>query len=175
MWKYEALYPLSSHRHELELSLGERGTPLVLASKVGRMFGVEKTWFKCDHLNPSGSFKDRSAAAGVAWALEQGYPGVICASSGNAAGASATYAARAGLPVYLVVSSRAPKSNLGAAAAHGVLAAARRPRPGEVGVDDVLGVPGSPRRNATVWTGSGHTGELPGGVVREPLTRVMDQ
>jgi threonine synthase len=119
VWKYEALYPLSSNRHELELSLGEGGTPLVLASKVGRKIGVEKTWFKCDHLNPSGSFKDRSAAVGVAWALEQGYPGVICASSGNAAGASATYAARAGLPVYIVVSSRAPKSKLGAAAAHG--------------------------------------------------------
>jgi N-acyl-D-amino-acid deacylase len=26
----------------------------------------------------------------------------------------------------------------------------------------------------TVWAGSGHTGELPGGVVREPLTRAMD-
>jgi N-acyl-D-amino-acid deacylase len=26
----------------------------------------------------------------------------------------------------------------------------------------------------TVWTGTGHTGELPGGVVREPLPRVTD-
>ncbi|HLL51036.1 MAG TPA: pyridoxal-phosphate dependent enzyme, partial [Thermomicrobiales bacterium] len=46
-------------------------------------------------------------------------PGVICASSGNAAGAAATYAARAGLPAYLVVSSRAPKSKLSAPTAHG--------------------------------------------------------
>lgn len=104
VWKYRALYPHASDRHELELSLGEGGTPLVLASKVGGNIGVEKTWLKCDHLNPSGSFKDRSAAVGVAWALEQGYSGVICASSGNAAGAAAAYAARAGLPVYLVVS-----------------------------------------------------------------------
>jgi N-acyl-D-amino-acid deacylase len=27
----------------------------------------------------------------------------------------------------------------------------------------------------TVWAGNGHTRELPGGVVREPLTRAMDQ
>jgi N-acyl-D-amino-acid deacylase len=26
----------------------------------------------------------------------------------------------------------------------------------------------------TVWTGTGHTGELPGGIVREPLTRATD-
>jgi threonine synthase len=119
VWKYRAFYPLSFHCHESELGLGEGGTPLVLASKVGRKIGVEKTWFKSDHLNPSGSFKDRSAAVGVAWALEQGCPGVICASSGNAAGAAATYAARAGLPAYLVVSSRAPKSKLSAPTAHG--------------------------------------------------------
>jgi threonine synthase len=79
---------------------------------------VEEAWCKCDHLNPSGSFKDRSAAIGVAWARERGYPGVICASSGNAAGAAATYAARAGLPAYVVVSSRAPKSKLSLATAH---------------------------------------------------------
>jgi threonine synthase len=44
---------------------------------------------------------------------------VICASSGNAAGATATYAARAALPAYVVISSRAPKSKLGVAVAHG--------------------------------------------------------
>ena len=119
LWKYRALYPLSSHEYGFELSLGEGGTPLVPASKVGRKIGPEKAWFKCDHLNPSGSFKDRSAAVGIAWVLEQGCPGVICASSGNAAGAPATYAARAGLPAYLVVSSRAPKSKLRAATSHG--------------------------------------------------------
>jgi threonine synthase len=117
LWKYQELYPLSSHQHELDL--GEGGTPLVPASKVGRKIGLEKVWFKCDHLNPSGSFKDRSAAVGVAWALEQGCPGVICASSGNAAGAAATYAARAGLHAYLVVSSRAPSTKLSAATLHG--------------------------------------------------------
>ena len=119
LWKYRALYPLSSHQYGFELSLGEGGTPLVPASKVGRKIGLEKAWFKCDHLNPSGSFKDRSAAVGIAWALERRCPGVICASSGNAAGAAATYAARAGLPAYLVVSSRAPKSKLSAATSHG--------------------------------------------------------
>jgi threonine synthase len=120
LWKYASLYPVSS-RHSVDLSLGEGGTPLVRISKATQQIGVE-AWCKCDHLNPSGSFKDRSAAVGVAWARERGYPGVICASSGNAAGAAATYAARAGLPAYVVVSSRAPKSKLSMATAHGARA-----------------------------------------------------
>jgi threonine synthase len=122
VWKYQALYPLSSRRHGPELGLGEGGTPLVRAPKVGRRVGVEGLWLKCDHLNPSGSFKDRSAAVGVAWARERGCPGVVCASSGNAAGAAATYAARAGLPAYIVVSSRTPKSKLATPIAHGARA-----------------------------------------------------
>jgi threonine synthase len=119
IWKYQAFYPLSYSRHRTELYLGEGGTPLVLAIEVGRRMGVEEVWCKCEHLNPSGSFKDRSAAVGVAWAREQGAKGAVCASSGNAAAAAATYAARAGLPVYIVVSSRAPRSKLRAALAHG--------------------------------------------------------
>jgi threonine synthase len=122
LWKYRALYPLSSDKHGPELGLGEGGTPLVRASRAGRKIGMERLWFKCEHLNPSGSFKDRSAAVGVAWARERGCRGVICASSGNAAGAAATYAARAGLPAYLVVSSRAPASKLTGSLAHGARA-----------------------------------------------------
>ena len=118
LWKYGSLYPVSL-RHSVDLSLGEGGTPLVRISKVAQHIGMDEAWCKCDHLNPSGSFKDRSAVVGVAWAHERGYPGVICASSGNAAGAAATYAARAGLPAYVVVSSRAPKSKLGVAVAQG--------------------------------------------------------
>jgi threonine synthase len=119
LWKYQTLYPLASRQHRWDLNLGEGGTPLVFAAKVGRMIGMDEVWFKCEHLNPSGSFKDRSAVVGAAWAREQRCPGVICASSGNAAGAAATYAARAGLPAYLVVSARTPASKLSAANRHG--------------------------------------------------------
>jgi threonine synthase len=86
---------------------------------INRKSGLEKTWFNCGHLNPSGSFKDRSAAVAIACALKQGCPGVICDSSGNAAVAAATYAACAGLPAHLVVSSSAPRSKLSAATSHG--------------------------------------------------------
>ncbi|HET7271765.1 MAG TPA: pyridoxal-phosphate dependent enzyme, partial [Rubrobacter sp.] len=95
---------------------------MVLVSKLCREVGLDQARLRCDHLNPSRSFKDRSASVGIAWALEQGCPGVGCASSGNAAGAAATYAARAGLPAYIVVSSGAPKSKLSVPIAHGARA-----------------------------------------------------
>lgn len=118
IWKYGKFYPVSPESGAL-VGLGEGGTSLVRTRTVERWVGVGEVLCKCEHLNPSGSFKDRSAAVGVAWALDQGCPSVICASSGNAGGATATYAARAGLPAYLVVSSEAPKSKLNTAMAHG--------------------------------------------------------
>ena len=44
-------------------------------------------------------------AVAVSRALEQGAPGIVCASTGNTAASAAAYAARAGLPA-IVVSSR---------------------------------------------------------------------
>jgi hypothetical protein len=44
LWKYRALYPLSSHQYGFELSLGEGGTPLVPASNVGRKSGLVPDW-----------------------------------------------------------------------------------------------------------------------------------
>lgn len=44
---------------------------------------------------------------------------MICTSSGNAGGATATYAARAGMPAYLAVPSGAPTSKPRAARSHG--------------------------------------------------------
>lgn len=117
MWKYLPFYPIS--RFPDKTYLGEGGTPLVRSQRTWQHLGIKDVWYKSDHLNPSGSFKDRSAALGVAWAAENGFRGVICASSGNAAGAAATYASRAGLPSYVVVSAKTPASKLQVIGAHG--------------------------------------------------------
>ena len=78
------------------VTLGEGGTPLVRAERVGRELGIE-LWLKCEGLNPTGSFKDRGMALAVAKAVEQGAHGIVCASTGNTAASAAAYAARAGL------------------------------------------------------------------------------
>ncbi len=71
--------------------LGTGTTPLL------RWPGAQDVWLKCDHLLPTGSFKDRGAhmLAALAWQLAA--PEVVTDSSGNAAAALAAHAARAGL------------------------------------------------------------------------------
>jgi threonine synthase len=78
------------------LSLGEGGTPLVRAPRLSERLGLD-LHLKCEHLNPTGSFKDRGMAVAVERAAARGVQTVVCASTGNTAASAATYAARAGL------------------------------------------------------------------------------
>jgi threonine synthase len=78
------------------LSLGEGETPLVRAPRLSELLGLE-LHLKCEHLNPTGSFKDRGMAVAVERAVARGVETVVCASTGNTAASAATYAARAGV------------------------------------------------------------------------------
>jgi len=78
------------------LSLGEGGTPLVRAPRLSEALGLE-VHMKCEHLNPTGSFKDRGMSVAVERAVARGVQVVVCASTGNTAASAATYAARAGV------------------------------------------------------------------------------
>jgi threonine synthase len=78
------------------LSLGEGGTPLVRALRLSEALGLD-VHLKCEHLNPTGSFKDRGMAIAVERAVGRGVRTVVCASTGNTAASAATYAARAGV------------------------------------------------------------------------------
>jgi threonine synthase len=78
------------------LSLGEGGTPLVRAPRLSERLGLD-LHLKCEHLNPTGSFKVRGMAVAVERAAARGVQTVVCASTGNTAASAATYAARAGL------------------------------------------------------------------------------
>lgn len=78
------------------LWLGEGGTPLVHAPRLSGTLGLD-LHLKCEHLNPTGSFKDRGMAVAVERAVGRGVQAVVCASTGNTAASAATYAARAGV------------------------------------------------------------------------------
>jgi threonine synthase len=88
------------------VSLGEGNTPL-LSTKV---FDRE-VYFKCEYLNPSGSFKDRGIATLVSFLRSRGVTEAIEDSSGNAGASFAAYAARAGIKarVYVPDSASGPK------------------------------------------------------------------
>jgi threonine synthase len=78
------------------MSLGEGSTPLIRSERLSERLGVE-LWFKFEGTNPTGSFKDRGMVVAVAKAVEDGFDGIVCASTGNTAASAAAYGARAGL------------------------------------------------------------------------------
>ena len=86
------------------LTMLEGGTPLVESARIGPSLpGDVRLYFKCEGLNPTGSFKDRGMVVAVAKALEEGARATICASTGNTSAAAAAYSARAGTPAMVLI------------------------------------------------------------------------
>jgi len=83
------------------VSLGEGGTPLLHAPRIGSRVGAE-VFLKWEGANPTGSFKDRGMTVAVSQALADGARAVVCASTGNTAASAAAYAARAGLEAVIL-------------------------------------------------------------------------
>lgn len=84
------------------ISLNEGNTPLIPLRRLGRELQIE-LFAKFEGLNPTGSFKDRGMTMAMSKALEGGARAVICASTGNTSAAAAAYAARAGVPCFVVI------------------------------------------------------------------------
>jgi threonine synthase len=85
------------------LSLGEGGTPLIHARRLGAELGIERLHLKFEGTNPTGSFKDRGMVLAVNRAMSAGARAVVCASTGNTSASAAAYAAAAGLPCHVIL------------------------------------------------------------------------
>jgi threonine synthase len=110
MWRYHELLPVREERHVL--TLGEGMTPLLMAPRLAPQ-GLEdkaRILIKDEGQNPTGSFKARGMSAAVSRALELAVSGVATPTAGNAGAAMAAYAARAGLPAYVVAPLDAPET-----------------------------------------------------------------
>jgi threonine synthase len=110
LWKYFEFMPLKSRGSII--TLGEGGTALIRSKRLGTELGLTNLYLKIETTNPSGSFKDRPICVGVSRAFEDGASTVSAASSGNAAAAMSTYAARAGLQAVVFVPEAAPAGKL---------------------------------------------------------------
>jgi threonine synthase len=107
MWHYRAVLPVAD---ENIATLGEGGTPLLAAPRLGARLGVPNLYLKDESRNPTGSFKDRLAAASVAAARQLGKRVVVGSSSGNAGAALAALAARAGMPCVMFTTQKFPEA-----------------------------------------------------------------
>ena len=98
--RYREYLPLDRPEHAL--TLFEGNTPLVPAPALSARTGAD-CYLKVEGANPTGSFKDRGMVYAIARAKAGGATAVICASTGNTSASAAAYAARAGLPCFVVV------------------------------------------------------------------------
>ncbi|MFT4038183.1 MAG: threonine synthase [Thermomicrobiales bacterium] len=93
-------------------TLGEGGSPLHRAPRLAAAFGFDDLRVKDEALNPTGSFKARGLAMAVGRARELGAETVALPSAGNAAAATAAYAARAGLKAVVAMPADTPAAML---------------------------------------------------------------
>ncbi|MBI2323073.1 MAG: threonine synthase [Chloroflexi bacterium] len=109
LWRWHELLPVRDPAHVL--TLGEGGTPLLPAPRLGAELACDRLFIKEEGLNPTGTFKARGMAVAVSRARELGVPGLVAPTAGNAGGAMAAYAARAGLPAHVFMPQDAPVAN----------------------------------------------------------------
>jgi threonine synthase len=109
LWRYREVLPV---KHEASIvSLGEGFTPLLHARRLGEKLGLPNLYLKDEGANPTGSFKARGQAVAVSMARELGIRKVAVPSAGNAGGAMAAYAARAGLQALVYMPEGTPEMN----------------------------------------------------------------
>jgi threonine synthase len=108
LWRYHAMLPVQSPAGIV--SLGEGMTPLLHADRLGQRLGLKHLYIKDEALNPTGSFKARGLALAIARAAELGVRQVAIPSAGNAGGATAAYAARAGLQAHVFMPRDVPQA-----------------------------------------------------------------
>lgn len=102
-WKYHSLMPIKYHNIPNVITMHEGNTPLMRKLNLRPNNFLGDLYFKCEYLNPTGSFKDRASALEVT--LAQGYDEIIVATTGNMGASLATYAAFTGIKCKIFIPS----------------------------------------------------------------------
>jgi threonine synthase len=110
LWRYREVLPVEND--ENIVSLGEGWTPLLRAKNLGQQIGIDQLYIKDESQNPTQSFKARGMSTAVSMAKELGATMLAVPSAGNAAGALAAYAARAGLRCFIFMPDDTPRANV---------------------------------------------------------------
>jgi threonine synthase len=109
MWRWHELLPVLDPANQV--SLGEGDMPLLPLPRLGEELGLSHLFVKDESMNPTGSFKARGLAAAISKAKELGVEKVIIPTAGNAGGAMAAYAARAGMQAHIFMPKDTPFAN----------------------------------------------------------------
>jgi len=110
MWRWHELLPVQ--REDQIVTLGEGDTPVLHLRQLGSELDLPNLYLKDESLNPTGTFKARGLSAAVSRARELGVRCLTIPTAGNAGGALAAYAARAGLPAQVFMPADTPLANI---------------------------------------------------------------
>jgi len=117
LWRYHELLPVTAD--PAKVSMLEGATPLIRLYQYESLFEHEHLYIKDERQGPTSSFKDRQAALAVVGMQQAGISECAMASAGNAGVAYAAYCARAGIKLWLFVSSLVPSEKMREAALYG--------------------------------------------------------
>lgn len=109
LWRYRELLPLPLDAEPV--TLGEGMTPLLPCPRLGKQLGLTDLWVKDESQLPTGSFKSRGQTMCVSLAKWLGVTRVALPTAGNAGGAAAAYAARAGMECFVFMPADTPTVN----------------------------------------------------------------
>jgi threonine synthase len=110
LWRWLELLPIDHLAQRVDL--GEGGTPSLKIDRLGPQLGFDQLWLKDEGRNPTGTFKARGMAAAITRAKILGVKEFVVPTAGNAGGAAAAYAARAGLKIHVYMPKDAPPANV---------------------------------------------------------------
>ena len=111
LWRYREVLPVSDWNNIV--SFGEGWTPLLSARRLAENLSVPlDLYIKDEGQNPTQSFKARGMTTAISMAKELGVKKLAVPSAGNAAGAMAAYAARAGMEAHIFMPSDTPRANI---------------------------------------------------------------
>lgn len=107
MWRYREMMPVIDN--ENIVTLGEGFTPILPLQNLQAIAGDIQVYWKDESGNPTGSFKARGIGAAVSKAKELGIDTIVTPTAGNAGGALAAYAAKAGIKAIVYMPKLTPK------------------------------------------------------------------
>lgn len=110
VWRFHAFLP--EVPEELVVTLGEGGTPLLPAKRLGGELGLDNLMIKDETMNPTGSFIDRGSTVLVSLARKAGARRLHCTTTGNLGASLAAYSARAGIEAEIAIDPSIDRAKL---------------------------------------------------------------
>ncbi len=133
VWRYRAFLP--EVPGDDVVTLGEGGTPLLPAERLGKELGLSRLLIKDESRNPTGSFIDRGSTVLVSLAKERGVRECACVTTGNLGASLAAYCAKGAISAKIRIQPSTDRGKLYQMLAYGAQVEAPSHRP-EAGPSD---------------------------------------